>query len=345
MSRAIRVVVLVVGLFLVLPAVAAAAADPPAVSIAGSGVTVHVSGIHNRHVTGSVVVANDNDTPATLTVQAVFNDGTPVPIPAGKPVGAHSASVIKLDFTIPTASDVGGQLAVTVSNGATAFTPLTVTRSPSPDEIWLVIGIALGLGFIAPLAGSTDDKQSFSAVLGTNAKWSFSGSWAQNVTSVTAILTTILSASGFLSSTLPGVDLADFIGLSLLSAGAVTIAPLIIVNKLTGMRFMLAAWVTSYAVFQSLATIWLMVQFSIGDGPQRTFVMKLVVLVALVLFAYIATTTRSTLAQRPKPSPGHHVRNAIGSQRDLFANAMFATSPTLDWPALDAVEETPVKLL
>ena len=59
------------------------------------------------------------------------------------------------------------------------------------------------------------------------ADWKYTDSWATNVTAVGAILGTVLSTGGFLSSALPGVSAVSFTALNLVFLGMIAAAPLV----------------------------------------------------------------------------------------------------------------------
>jgi len=317
-----------------LPAGAAVAAtDTPAVAIAGTGVTLHLEGGTEKHATGSVTVSNDSASPVTVTVTGWFPNGDTVSSSGNQTVPAHSTQALSFAFDLPKVSDTNGQLAVSATDGATAFTPLTVSRTPTVDEVWIVIGIGGVLGFLALLVGLMCGGGQLVKKVGAGAQWSFTSSWAQNITSLAAVLTTVLAASGFLSSVLQGIDTADFVGLNLLAAGAVAVAPLVMYNEPKGWRFVIAAAMTTFGAGVVLSTLGVMTLYSVGDNSQRNFVIGLLALAGLVLCAYVEETMRSTLSGTPQPAthtPRKSRRSGVvpdseglataGTKQELFVN-------------------------
>jgi hypothetical protein len=319
-SLAVSLFVAVALLWLVAVTGTAAAADTgsaapiPAVSIAGSGLTVHIAGANERHATGHIVLTNNGASAVTVTASAYF-DGGPAEVTLGQPdvtstsIPPQQSALIEVDFSLPKLSDIAGQLAISAQGGTTAVTPITISRSPTPDELWIVVAAAAGVAILVLVVGillALVGGAGLSTQVGSGPSWSFSSSGAQNIAALGALLTTTLAASGFLSTVLPGVSTGDFVALSLLAAGAVAVAPLMMFNRPTAWRFALAAAFTMFGAAIEVGVFAQMVLYSIGNGPQRWFILAVLAGSGLVLLAYAEETIRNVVTKKP-PSASTHI--------------------------------------
>jgi hypothetical protein len=286
---------------------AATTPPTPAVSIAGSGLTVHIAGADNRQATGHIVLTNNGASAVTISVTAYF-DGGAAKVTLGQndaTIPAQQGALVEVDFTLPKLSDVSGQLVVAAQGGTTAVTPITISRSPTSDELWIVITVAAGIAVLVLALGLLLASAGLNKAVGSGPSWSFSSSGAQNLTALGAVLTTALAASGFLTTVLPGVNVGDFVALSLLAGGAVALAPLTMFNQPTAWRFALAAAITMFGAAVELGVFAQMVLYSIGDGPQRWFVLIFVVVSGLVLLVYAEETIRNVVRDHPPTASTH----------------------------------------
>lgn len=97
-----------------------------------------------------------------------------------------------------------------------------------------------------------------------NDKWSFKDSFATNVTTVGAVITTVLAASGFITEVLPGLQIGFFVALSLLFGFLVLLGPAAYgslsneAGKGTYLGLMVSMGITTGAVVGQLSTLTIM---------------------------------------------------------------------------------------
>src|ERR1035441_4320810 len=70
-------------------------------------------------------------------------------------------------------------------------------------------------------------RQFWSRPLYAAAAWTFSGSWATNITAAVAVVATLLTAGGTVSELLPGVEIGRFSLLIAMAGGVTLVAPLV----------------------------------------------------------------------------------------------------------------------
>lgn len=119
--------------------------------------------------------------------------------------------------------------------------PLTVRRAVSAQEyLWIpaACGAALAVLLVAftmviGVPGPNGKRAHMDRVrfwrmpLYASSAWTFGDSWATNVTAVSALIGTVLTASGTVAGLLPGVELGRFSLLIALAGGITVIAPLL----------------------------------------------------------------------------------------------------------------------
>jgi len=160
-------------------------------------------------------------------------------------VSAHPLTQVTLSFGpagMPATPPVTAAVVVMppTSPASPVQVTLTVHRQVSWIQyLWVPVwcGAGLDLLFIAALltfglrdpggSGTIRGRKILDRPLYAASAWTFSGSWATNLTAAGAITAAILTASGTVGEVLPGVETGRF-GLLIAAAGAVTaIAPLI----------------------------------------------------------------------------------------------------------------------
>ena len=299
-------------LWLLCPAAPAAADPAPRVIIAGD-VTGYVSGAAQRLVTGRVLLVDDLAVPATLRLTAVFPDGDAAVTADGRrtvSLAAHTSRSVAVAFVLPSVTDVSGRLAADVVGDRVAVAAISVVRSPTGADLWLAVGAAAAAAALLVAAAvlflRRPDSVGFGGIVGAGSQWSFTSSWAQNVTALGAVLTTLFAASGFLATELPGVSTGGFVGLSLVSFGAVATAPLVLYNQPRAWRFVIAAGITVFGAAVELATLLLIVMYSAADTLQRDFLLALLAVAGLALAVYTEETMRSVLSRDTWPLPANH---------------------------------------
>jgi hypothetical protein len=176
--------------------------------------------------------------------------GTPNPLPCAASASATSPALLtqvtltfgpKDLFSTPPVSAavviVPGQptsppvqIQVAVHRLVTSLQYLWIPLSCGLGLAVLLIAVMLALGLPDPdKPGNTlrRTKLLVRPVYAPSA-WSFTGSWATNITTAGAVVSTLLGATGSVSDLLPGVELARFSLLAALAGGITLAAPLVL---------------------------------------------------------------------------------------------------------------------
>jgi len=191
-----------------------------------------------------------------------------------------------------------------------AVSELTVERTIQQDLFWIpvrwglfgAVGI-LVLVFLGILIRKDEKFPAPNSPVHTDAAWSFSDSWATNITVIGALLTTILGATDILNEILPGVSLTRFSALSLVFGVIATGAPLVYilfghreevdqsgtkteVTRGTAGGLIAAAALTSVAVVGQLRTIGLLVQIATSDSTVKATLLGLLIAAGVAIGLY-----------------------------------------------------------
>jgi hypothetical protein len=167
----------------------------------------------------------------------------------GKTPAPSAVTTVNVNFgTIATVPVAAAVLVIPDQPGAA---PLSVTVTVQRQVTWAQyawIPLACGLGlalllfftmliFRLPDPDRPDPRngrpqtisyeQFWNKPLYASAGWTFSGSWATNVTTAVAVITTLLAATGTVSELLPGVELGRFSLLIAVAGGIIVAAPLV----------------------------------------------------------------------------------------------------------------------
>ena len=163
---------------------------------------------------------------------------------------AHPVTEVMLTFTpspaLPAVPE-SAMLAVTPPPGVLAQDvppldiPLTVRRQvPITEYVWipvgsglvlaaLLVGLTMAIGVPRP-GGQTAHMHRdrfWRMPLYASSAWTFRDSWATNVTALSALVGTVLTASGTVAELLPGLELGRFSLLIAIAGGITIIAPLL----------------------------------------------------------------------------------------------------------------------
>jgi hypothetical protein len=184
------------------------------------------------------------------------------PVDCSPPASAPRAPLTAVALTFGPCTDlatppVTAAVVVTPAQAAVPVQiPVTVRRAVSGYQyLWVPVWCGLGLAALlvltmlvftlpdpnanrdaGPNAGQSRGadrpdtmslRELLSRPLYASAAWSFSGSWATNVTTAAAVAGTVLTASGTISELLPGVELGRFSLLIAVAGGITLIAPLV----------------------------------------------------------------------------------------------------------------------
>jgi hypothetical protein len=141
--------------------------------------------------------------------------------------GATAAPILHMILGTGCIGD-DGTIVISAGPGVAPVT-LRFTLARNIDEVnyWLPIVISGVLALIFVLAVGWIRREVLGKTVLTGPSWSFTDSWLTNISTVGAILGTVLAATGFLSEVLPGISTGGFAGLSVLFGGFVIVAPVI----------------------------------------------------------------------------------------------------------------------
>jgi hypothetical protein len=183
---------------------------------------------------GFVVVVNRGKTSANLSADFEASASSEIEVAGLEPKEAPPGKATRLKVTLAglqtVKKKVQGELVLSGGAGIVVKT-VTITPAPQPSRNWahdIVLGSLLAaaalfvLISIVVLARARDRGRLFAAAPGP--KWNFSDSWATTLTTVGAVLGTVLG-----SATLPEVpreiDKTTLVGLNLLFGALVVAAP------------------------------------------------------------------------------------------------------------------------
>lgn len=329
-------VLAIAGVALLTPATALAQSTPspapsPSVSVAATSIplTVKKNGIFDTRSTtgnaiGSVLVTWSGSDQASIAVAGYYSDGSlatisyrsgptaspfPSPSPTLPPVPVSSASPEPIGVSAEWSSKdtTGGSLVLTdqAHPGPPIIVPFEVTELVPVGVLarvllWsgVIAGILVFLVFLT-LANKKPKR-----VLPVGPTWTFSQSWATNLTAVVPILGTVLAASGFFSSVLPGLSIGMFIGFNLFYGALVLIAPVVFQmcswgGQSTYPGLLAAAGIILWAL---VGEFWTATVLLWRGGMPLSYGWFLVVGIG-VLFVYTRASTAQVVSPPPPPPP------------------------------------------
>lgn len=256
--RCIAVLVLILAVvFLLGPGTALGQPTPtstptPSVSVAPTSVplTVKKNGLFNTRSTkgqaiGTLLVVWPGIGQASVVTSGYYSDGasaavnyhpgravTPFPTPSSTPVSVASDSPQPIAVCVNWAgSDASsGWLVVTdqAHPGPPATVPFQIKEFVPGGVLGGVLGwSALIAAVLVVAVGLTLWSRHPPLILAPGPTWTFSQSWASNLTALGAILGTVLAASGFASDVLPGLSVGMFLGFTFFYGALVLVAPVI----------------------------------------------------------------------------------------------------------------------
>lgn len=245
---------------------------------------------------------------------------------AGEPVALASTTVTSVPVALivhdADTTSLTIILSITSPSGVLPSTEaITLTRSPlSSNFTWILIGslimgaCALAVAGIFGLCTKKFDRPpepEDSKIIYTAATFSFGQSWAGGIAGILTIVVTVFSATGVLSSLVPGIDTGFFLGVTIVYGVVIALAPLVYSTFQTvggdgqvygrHIGFVIAAAVTAIAVGGQLSTIGAIVWLSDLDEPVRRAFLWFLSVVAALVIVYIEAT-RQQLRALPKPS-------------------------------------------
>lgn len=168
--------------------------------------------------------------------------GKPTPTPhcgprSASPASGESATSVLLDFGSLPGVPQAATLVVTPSGGAAPLDiTLTVDRQVTAWQyVWIPVICGCGLGalliLLTRLFGMRRHRGRrpgfWRTPLYAAAAWTFSDSWATNITAIATVLTAGLATTSGVSALLPGVELGRFSLLIAFAGGITVVAPLV----------------------------------------------------------------------------------------------------------------------
>lgn len=247
---------------------------------------------------GSVVI--NTAASSDLKITGYFSDGSALPglayaVDSGEPV-----SIVRISFLVDNEDPVGGQLVFSSSQSTTPqsadfmverVVTASVLAKPVAGAALLPLVFLIVLHrYLKGVYRRNQRELHWSTELRvTDAKWSFSESWASNITAVGAVLGTVLAAGDFIDDSLSGLSLTGFVGLSLLFGFVALFAPMIFSaffrnGKATYVGLILSAYVTCFALVGQLSTLAIMLH---RGGTPQAWGMSLMVLAWVVVGFYL----------------------------------------------------------
>lgn len=211
-------------LLLALAAPPAAAETAPAPSVLGAPVVVGLTG--NEIETDVHLVVGNDGGPGTVTIRLIeTSTGRSLPIRLAAEAAFQESVQVSLQAYAPSTvnlrvstgrSAVAGQVVVQPAAAKAAAAAFETERRP--EGTWMALTL---LGFVASMVlvlvtwlAPSDKQARWSDPVLVDANWSFSTSWATNITGITAALGAVLAATQFVGDVLPGVSLTWFVGMN-----------------------------------------------------------------------------------------------------------------------------------
>ncbi len=198
-----------------------------------------------------------------------------------------------------------GLLSVESEGSVVAAAPITPRLDARLRNVVLpMVGGAL-LAALAVFLGGRNHLSRLRESIAHDASWEFGKSWAATFTAVGALLATVLGASEVVEDALPGVPLAQFVGLNLLFGGLAVLAPVVFlalqlrrdIGSIGG--FLLATFFTLLGVCGQLLTI--LGLFTVaGRGAIGGGTIALAAGIVLALFVVVSYGRRSILWRLPE---------------------------------------------
>ena len=329
-----RVALLVLSIFVALVTATSAVAQPPelkfvepeklAVNYDGekSGDTsVWIKNTGPAPVTPefSTILQESNGLRVDVEVEVIDEGSAPV-----KPATIAAGGVKRYRIRFANPSKGSGQLVASAKDVAAATLPLSLGKELPPTRgvnATLAIGLVLALIALIPAWLRGHGEAGLGDRLGGTAELDFTKSFASTITGVGALLGTIIAATEVLPEETVELSKAGFIGLNLTFAIAVAIAAAISTSVLHAKAtkaekatdppvwktegyvfpYLIAAFITLWAVFGELGTIWLLVgELASGKGFTSVGVWGLRVLLVvagLAMFPYTYNRLKVAVAK------------------------------------------------
>lgn len=239
------------------PAAAAVTAPAPAPAIAFVSASPVLTQTGPNSWTTTVAVSDSAGCLGTQTYTLVttspdrrISATVAPPGPQPKKSACHTPAVTSITLTFhpqPSLSPIPTTAALALAlpgTAAPATVTLTVQRDvPGLDYLWIpvITGLAMAGAFVilagmigVPYRSKRGERDTATLFAGkfwttpvyATAAWTFSGSWATNITALGTTIATILTATGALSAVFRGVELGRFALMNVICGGIVVISPL-----------------------------------------------------------------------------------------------------------------------
>lgn len=152
-------------------------------------------------------------------------------------------------------------------------------------------------------------------IVWTPSAFTFSGSWVTSISAVLTAVATVFTTTGVLASLVPGIDTSFFLGVAVVYAVVLSLAPLVYSALMrvpsgstdgiaygTRTAFRAAAAITTVAIGGQLSTVGAVCWLSKLSGPVRCCFLALLGIVAVVIVWYIMVSG-CQLTKLAKPAP------------------------------------------
>lgn len=250
--------------------------------VSGENVSFKVAG---DKASGHLLLQNAGLSSTQVDFRLVLDDGSVKPVsPQSQSVGQGEVVSVTLSIPISRHDERTGRLIADAIAGPAeppvlddpAVVGVVIERSANnilvalPVIAGLIASLLLILGcrLVIRQAGGKE-KYPWKHYLPTaNGKWSFSESWASNITALGAVLGTVLGATGYITEAFANYSVGQFVGLNLLFGALVLLAPVVYLALRRARRegdeeviygtyggLLAASFLTSWAVMGELATV------------------------------------------------------------------------------------------
>lgn len=312
----------------------AADAPPPTVKLSGpSPYTVHLNSVKEDGFSVDFHLSVENDGPELAAADytfALLPDRTytsgQTPTLTVTPTVLKARTDTQVPMTLAVHETVTTTLTVVMTVSVNNILPssqtLTLTRSPRSTNF---ISIAVTSGLVGLLVfcllyvvvghRSSGDNAN---IVWTPSAFTFSGSWVTSISAVLTAVATVFTTTGVLTSLVPGIDTSFFLGVAVVYAVVLSLAPLVYSALMsvpsgstdgvaygTRTAFRAAAAITAVAISGQLSTVGAVCWLSDLSGPVRCCFLGLLGVVAVVIVWYIMVSgdQLTELAKPPPPPP------------------------------------------
>ena len=222
------------------------------------------------------------------------------------------------------------------------------------NEDWIIFGPLVGSAVIVAISSVTGGVHSLKDIarqMGP-ANFDFTKSFASTITTVGAVLTTLLAAKNLITSPKPHLDQATYAALSLFFGILVVLAPFtyralsaakpVTTNQGSDTQyqgyaggFLLATWLTVWAVLGQVTVIFFFIADLQGSSGLQALLLALFIAGGLLLVVYVWVSVHAVLSiQANRDAHKSKLRFQLALVNQSVTDAELAKAPLPTWQVL-----------